>query len=62
MSRKYIDREWLEERVAIRLEHIRRPTPQQEHQALNDTLADLRETYGELDIPQWPRTTDPHQS
>jgi hypothetical protein len=48
----------LEERIAIRLEHIRKPTRQQEHQALNDTLKDLRETYGEIQVVQWPRPFD----
>lgn len=55
MAKYLVDREALEERIAIRVEHIPRPTPKQLHDALNDTIADLRETYGELDIPQWPR-------
>lgn len=61
-ARKMIPLDQLEERIAIRVEHIPRPTPKQLHDALNATIADLRETYGELDIPQWPRTTDPRQS
>lgn len=55
MSKHYVCREHLEERIAIRLEHIPRPTKQQLHDALNDTIRDLTETYGELDIPRWPR-------
>jgi hypothetical protein len=55
MPGKYIDREHLEERVAIMVEHIPRPTPKQIHDALNATLKDLREYYGELDVPQFPR-------
>jgi hypothetical protein len=56
-ERKYIDREHLEERIALRTEHIRNPTPKQLHDALNATLEDLREVYGEVDVPQWPRAT-----
>lgn len=55
MAKHYVCREALEERIAIRVEHIPRPTPKQIHEALNATLEDLQETYGELDIPQWPR-------
>lgn len=55
MPAKHVDREWLEERIAIRVEHIRHPTPKDLHDALNATIADLKERYGELDIPQWPR-------
>jgi hypothetical protein len=51
---KYIDREWLEERLSLRLEHIKRPTPKQEHDALNETLRDLKEVYGEIEVVQWP--------
>ena len=53
-KRKHIDRYWLEERIAIKLEPIRNPTPKQLHDALNETLRELTEIYGELDIPQWP--------
>lgn len=59
MAAKYIDVDWLAERVALRLEHIRRPTPQQEHDALNATLKDLREVYGEIEVAQWPRVSTP---
>lgn len=54
-QRKYIDPYWLEERVAIRTEHIARPTPKQLHDALNQTLVELKAQWGEVDIPQWPR-------
>lgn len=55
MAGKYVDREWIEERIALRTEHIPRPTPKQLHDALNATLEDLREYYGEIDVPQWPQ-------
>lgn len=55
MPGKLIDREWIEERIALRTEHIPRPTPQQLHDALNATLKDLRAYYGEIEVPQWPR-------
>lgn len=54
-AKYHVDREALEERIAIRVEHIARPTPKQLHDALNATLADLRERYGEIEVAQWPR-------
>lgn len=56
-ARKLIDEYWLSERMAIKTEHIPRPTPRQLHDALNETIKDLRGAYGELDIPQWPATS-----
>ncbi|HYC01606.1 MAG TPA: hypothetical protein VEC57_20920 [Candidatus Limnocylindrales bacterium] len=55
MPGKLIDIDWLEERIAIRVEHIRNPTPKQLHDALNDTIRDLKEIYGQIDIERWPR-------
>lgn len=46
MSRKYVDQDWIAERMAIRIEHIRLPTQKQIHDALNATIRDLKETYG----------------
>lgn len=57
-ARKHIDPYWLAELIAIKLEHIRRPTPKQEHDALNDAIRDLKTQWGEVDIPQWPRTSN----
>lgn len=58
MPGKYISADWLSERIAIRVEHIARPTRKQIHDALNATIKDLQETYGEIDIPQYPYTGD----
>jgi hypothetical protein len=54
MPGKYIDREWLEERLAIKLEHIRKPTPRQVHDAREECLREFRELYGEFEIVRWP--------
>lgn len=58
MPRKLITLDHFEERIAIKLEAVRHPTEKQEHDVLNECLREFRELYGELDIPQWPRTTD----
>ena len=53
--RKYIDREHFEERLAIKLEPLRNPTPRQVHDAREECLREFRELYGEFQIVQWPR-------
>lgn len=54
---KTITEDWLSERIDIRLEHIPRPTAKQEHDALNATLKDLREIYGEIEVVRWPKSS-----
>ena len=55
MQRKYIDAYWLAERLAIKLEPLRNPTPRQVHDAREECLIEFRELYGEFEIVQWPR-------
>jgi hypothetical protein len=57
-NRKYIDPYHLAERVDIKLEHIRNPTPRQVHDAREQALKEFRELYGEFEIVQWPREPD----
>lgn len=56
MTAKTIDLYWLEERIAIKLQEARKPSERQEHDALNETLRELKAQWGEIDVPQWPRS------
>lgn len=55
MSKRTIDQYWLEERIAIKVEHIPRPTARQLHDALNECLRDFKALYGDFEIVRWPR-------
>lgn len=51
---KYIQPYDAAERLAIKLEHIPRPTPKQVHEAENEMMREFAELYGEFDmLPQW---------
>jgi hypothetical protein len=54
-QRKLITQEHFEERVAIKLEAIRNPTPKQVHDAENEALEEFEELYGKFDLERWPR-------
>ena len=54
-QRKPIDPYHFAERLAIKLEPIRNPTPRQVHEAREECLIEFRELYGEFEIVQWPR-------
>ena len=54
MPAKFIDSYHMAERVAIKLEHIPRPTQGQVHHAENEVLREFRELYGDYELlPQW---------
>lgn len=51
---KYIDPYHAAERLAIKLQHIQRPTPKQVHDAENEMLREFGELYGDYELlPQW---------
>lgn len=54
-TRKLITPCHLSERVAIKIEHIPRPTPRQLHDAREEALREFRELYGDFEIVQWPK-------
>lgn len=54
-ERKWIPQDHIDERVAIKLEPIRNPTPKQVHDAENEALEEFEELYGQFDIERWPR-------
>lgn len=55
LARKTIDPYHFAERLAIKLEPLRNPTPKQVHDAREECLLEFRELYGEFEIVQWPR-------
>ncbi len=57
-DRKWIPQDHFEERIAIKLQDIRNPTPKQIHDAENEALREFRELYGEVDLERWPRQAD----
>lgn len=55
MTKRTIDPEHFEERMAIKLEPYRNPTPRQVHDAREECLLEFRELYGEFEIVRWPQ-------
>lgn len=58
MPKKTITQDHFEERLAIKLEPYRNPTPRQVHDARDECLREFRELYGEFEIVRWPREVE----
>lgn len=55
MAKRTIDPYHFVERLAIKLEPLRNPTPKQVHDAREECLLEFREIYGDFQIVQWPK-------